>query len=340
MPCCRTKFKSLKNAKKPTGDATCPEPVKMAKHIAREIEREASVFKLGDDEEEDSNGDVSGTASSSSDSDSEDEFSNSPIRTLQSPPFEKSASPKRYGIVEETLPLSGVIVQESIIERISVDSDREENDAGGGGAAVEISDAQKISQFQRASSPLAPEQDDSHNLDDCKQKSKKSRSNHPSVAGSYVPDRLGKNATELMAMKVSKQPALVPQHPLHSKKRSILKELKDVDEAEAQAKQDSAHQILVMHRSQEMQFQEKMLRLEMRFEEDKRRWEEEKEIKKEERRAQQAKMDADQRQQALLFHSAISAISALTGNLAVAGVANALGSVLAPSAMPPPPPRD
>jgi hypothetical protein len=84
-------------------------------------------------------------------------------------------------------------------------------------------------------SPSAPKQDDSHNLDNCKQKSKKSRSNHPSeslckkVAGSYVPDRLGKNATELMAMKNSKQPALVPQHPLHSKKRSILKELKDVD---------------------------------------------------------------------------------------------------------------
>lgn len=348
----RTKFKSLKNAKKPTGDATCPEPVRIAKTIAKEIEREASVFKMGSDDEEEGSDSVASSSSSSSDSGSDDNsFPTSPIRSPQfqrrSPQFQRSPtpSPRRYGsgVIEETI--APAVVPESMIERISIDSDREENAPDiSDEIAPDISDAQKTSQLQllreindlqkpsqllRASSHPAPAK---------KRASKESL--RKEVASSYVPDRLGKSASELMAMKNSKQPALVPQHPLHSKKRSILKELKDVDEAEAQAKQDSAHQILGMHRSQEMQFQEKMMRLEMKFEEDRRRWEEEKEIKKEERRAQQAKMDADQRQQALLFHSALAVISALTGNPAVTGVVNAIGSVLAPSAMPPAPPRD
>jgi hypothetical protein len=45
---CKTKFKSLKNVKKPTGDPTCPPNVKRAKRIQYQIESKISVATMDD----------------------------------------------------------------------------------------------------------------------------------------------------------------------------------------------------------------------------------------------------------------------------------------------------
>ncbi|KAI9990531.1 hypothetical protein PInf_018085 [Phytophthora infestans] len=48
----RRKFYALKNAKKPTGDPSCPPEIRRAKHVFREIEGKCSVLQLDDDEQE------------------------------------------------------------------------------------------------------------------------------------------------------------------------------------------------------------------------------------------------------------------------------------------------
>ena len=45
----KSKFKTLRLVKKPTGDPTCPPEVKMAKRLYREIEAKASVVDFDED---------------------------------------------------------------------------------------------------------------------------------------------------------------------------------------------------------------------------------------------------------------------------------------------------
>mmetsp|Transcript_8213 Transcript_8213/g.11519 ORF Transcript_8213/g.11519 Transcript_8213/m.11519 type:complete len:297 (-) Transcript_8213:1726-2616(-) len=51
----RSKFKSLRNMKKPTGDSICSQNVRTAKLIQREIEKKISVETIDEDEDEDVN---------------------------------------------------------------------------------------------------------------------------------------------------------------------------------------------------------------------------------------------------------------------------------------------
>ena len=49
---CKTKFKALKNVRKPTGDPTCPPQVKRAKLLHKKIEERISVADFDDDNDE------------------------------------------------------------------------------------------------------------------------------------------------------------------------------------------------------------------------------------------------------------------------------------------------
>jgi len=66
----RNKFKSLKNATKPTGDPTCPPNVIRAKRLAKEIEDGKCVFQSGSSENSDGDDSMSNDISSSDCSDS------------------------------------------------------------------------------------------------------------------------------------------------------------------------------------------------------------------------------------------------------------------------------
>ena len=77
----RAKFKTLKNATKPTGDPTCPPEVVRAKHIAAEIERGVGVIGLDDDNDDQESISSSSVSSKNVDDSSDDELSSpaSPI---------------------------------------------------------------------------------------------------------------------------------------------------------------------------------------------------------------------------------------------------------------------
>ena len=59
---CRRKYKSLKNVRKPTGDPDCPDNVKRAKRIQREIETRISASTLDDDDRYSDNEGFSGNS--------------------------------------------------------------------------------------------------------------------------------------------------------------------------------------------------------------------------------------------------------------------------------------
>lgn len=49
---CKSKFKTLKNTRKPTGDPRCPPNVREAKYIQREIENSAGAVVYEDEDED------------------------------------------------------------------------------------------------------------------------------------------------------------------------------------------------------------------------------------------------------------------------------------------------
>ena len=53
----KCKFDKLANMKKPTGDPSCPEDVRRAKHIARDIFNRANAGKVGSSSEDDEDSD-------------------------------------------------------------------------------------------------------------------------------------------------------------------------------------------------------------------------------------------------------------------------------------------
>jgi hypothetical protein len=177
---------------------------------------------------------------------------------------------------------------------------------------------------------------------------KKEPKNKKQVAVDYVPSRLGLNAEDLRQKDKPLRNA-VPQHPVHSKKMTILNQLKDVDKAESQAKEDSISQFMMLQRSQEIHHKEEMKRLDIQKEKEDRRWQEEKDLRREELELQRAKMDEDrdlrreelrqqreklesqQRNHFLLFQAALVGMSTVTGNPQVAAVSQGFAAAAAAS---------
>jgi hypothetical protein len=177
---------------------------------------------------------------------------------------------------------------------------------------------------------------------------KKEPKNKKQAAVDYVPSRLGLNAEDLRRKDKLLRNA-VPQHPVHSKKMTILNQLKDVDKAESQAKEDSISQFMMLQRSQEIHHKEEMKRLDIQKEKEDRRWQEEKDLRREELQLQRAKMDEDrdlrreelrqqreklesqQRNHFLLFQAALVGMSTVTGNPQVAAVSQGFAAAAAAS---------
>jgi hypothetical protein len=224
----RTKWKSLKSSKKPTGDPTCPPNVIRAKRIAREIENGSSVFEIGGE-----------TSSSSSDSENDDVKSSDDDGSAGSDSdggrhaSSICASPvqQRSAIVQESfIPTSPIfterqrsaIVQESFIPTSPIFvavSDDEDKEIPGSPSSQQIHDAQIIPTTQVSKTASA--------------KAKHSAKNS-------VPVRLGMSAEQLQQVaaglagdkkKHKKHKAGVPENPSVTKKRTLSNELKEADQA-------------------------------------------------------------------------------------------------------------
>jgi hypothetical protein len=124
----RTKWKALKNCKKPTGDPDCPKEVRRAKRIQREIENGAGVFNLDDSDDD-----------SSDNNDNNDDSSSS--SSVHSPVCSRPAINPH--VIAETLdPRSDVVPESILVTSSAANSDNDDADQGN---PAMVSDAQIMS---------------------------------------------------------------------------------------------------------------------------------------------------------------------------------------------------
>lgn len=219
----RTKWKSLKNCKKPTGEPDCPPNVVRAKRIAREIENGSSVFQNGNTSSDNDDGKSTkssgGSDSAGSDSDDASSFSDtasSPVQQRQI--LDQSAA----GIVPETLDAG--IVPETLIEVSSSDDEKGEIICAGSPSSQHIQELESDDFLHDAQ--IIPRTQVSKTA--------------ASKAKQSVPVRLGLSAEQLQEVadglagdkkKRKKDKTRVPENPSVTKKRTLSNELKEADQA-------------------------------------------------------------------------------------------------------------
>ena len=235
----RNKFKALKGHKKPTGDPDCPPLVRRAKRLDMDIQKGQCVFNLDSDDE--NAGDIINDAQGSeseeeimSGSDSGDDSQNSPIAARE------GLSDR---IIEETL--LPIVVGDSL-----PNSQPPSHNVPSDDGAVSDDDKDKRG---------AHKQEEHSGIFEPKKKFR-------------VPPRLGKDADGLKAMlpdvlaknreadKQRKRKS-VPENPNHSKKKSLSKEIQDIDEEFASAKESSQLNFALQQKAMELRHIEEMKRL-------------------------------------------------------------------------------
>lgn len=305
----RSKWKSLKNSKKPTGEPDCPKEVRRAKRIFREIETGAGVFNMDDDDESGSEDEKS----SKSKSDSEENNADSDSSSAQSE-------------VLVRLPLAGVrlshVVPETCVVPVSSSSSMSDHDeTNGQGAAEVVSDAQILSPVHHG------DQEEDFEGDIAAKGAQGSKKYS-------VPDRLGMTDEELQALaerlrdeeKVKKKhekkkgqgqkrqdPAKVPQNPGHSKKKLLQTELKEADESFANSMQEHQREVAAAQKAAERQHQEKMMRLELQSQQAERRHQDELAARRQENLLSERRLQADADRSHVLFSAIMMGIASVTG---------------------------
>jgi hypothetical protein len=295
----RSKWKSLKNSKKPTGDPDCPKEVRRAKRIAWDIETGTGVFNLDDDD-------------SCSEDDEEDDDSDS--SSAHSEVLSRPELNHNHNIVPETLLVRTDVVPETlapVIISASSESEQEE--------AAAVPDAQILS-------PVHDQEEDYQGGKAAKgaQRSKKYS----------VPNRLGMSDEELQAVAErlrdedkekkkfekkkgqghkSQGPAKVPENPGHSKRRVLQNELKEADESFANSMREHEREVIAAQKAAERQHQEKMKRLELQSEQAERRHQEELAARRQENLLSERRLQADADRSQILFSAIMMGIASVTG---------------------------
>jgi hypothetical protein len=227
----RNKFKTLKNCKKPTGDPKCPENVKRAKRIQKEIDNEVGATLIDDDSSEsgrDSESSESSAMSSKIESEDSEEQSDeeqfSPVdRREELDPITQD----RPYVVEETLPQHSSVVPESIF----------------GGTDAQPVESPPFSPPKTKDLDSAPRQSQ-NKLQNARAPKDATKSKPPAVTDGRIPHRLGVTDDHLKNMvqevlrgedgkkkKSHKHSKEIPENPNRSKKASLAKEINDVNDA-------------------------------------------------------------------------------------------------------------
>lgn len=305
----RNRFKYLKAVKKPTGDPTCPPLVARAKRIQRLIENGCGVINL------DSNSEI-GSPKSDIDWSSQSATSHSdesqPGTHVHLFPIALSPIARREqldGIVPETLETN--VVAESLVswdsqaliadaQGPSISSDEEQFVSGGGSAAGPSSHPATSARL------LGVVSNASHKVP------------HRLGAGSeklieIMHDTLGKKRNKHRDTKKN-----IPENPTHSKKKTIAKELQEIDDEFEKAQARHEQNFALQQQALEYRHQEEMRRLEQQNIMQERRFELE-----------------GQRHQALML-VLFSAISGNRVDLSSAQVQSALGGAASHSTNPNP----
>ncbi len=242
----RNKFRTLKNVKKPTGDPTCPPLVARAKRINYDIEARNGVIDFDDNTKQrnafslDSDSDSSDNISSDSEDDSSGHAS-----VISSPIQQRS---NLSDVIPETA--VPIVVEDSFLPHSASQLIQDEQDQV-------FSSEEDSDRINIANSSVAA------GAEGKKRTSKVSQ----------VPHRLGADSQKLGNImenlldkkrgtdKSKKRKKDVPENPTHTKKRTIAKELQDID-AEFECVQDRYERNLELQRqSMEFRHQEEMRRL-------------------------------------------------------------------------------
>jgi hypothetical protein len=299
----RSKWKALKNNKKPTGDPDCPKEVRRAKRIAWEIETGAGVFVEDDDDDADSEDETGSGSEENSDSD------NSSVH---------SEVMSRPALISRVVPETLMPIEISSSISVSEHHDRSMSQ----GAAVDVPDAQTLSPIPSVDQNEAILGD---NTAKGAQRSKKYS----------VPDRLGMTVDELQALATrlrgdekskkkiekkknvhgqkSQDPAKVPANPGYSKKRVLQNELKEADEAFVNNMREHERQLAAAQKAAERQHQEKMRRLELQSEQVERRYQEEMAARRQENLLSERRHQADADRSNILFSAIMMGIASVSG---------------------------
>lgn len=276
----RNKFRTLKNSKKPTGDPRCPENVKRAKRIQRDIDNEVGATTI-DDDRSDCDSEPSDSAEmSDSDEASDEQNDEDQIGEEQSDKGEEQLSPvlsrqelaariaNRFNFVEETLqqPLSSV-VPESII--------------GGTDAQVDIF------HIDSQDSPLSPpksknlESTRNENPSQSQKKVQNARTPKDAIKSkppARIPLRLGVDDDQLKTIvqqvlhgeaqddgkkkkSHKRHPKEIPENPNRSKKASLAKEINDVNDEFMREKEEQNLKFEIAKRDQELRHIQEMERI-------------------------------------------------------------------------------
>jgi len=299
----RAKFKTLKNATKPTGDPTCPPEVVRAKHIAAEIERGVGVIGLDDDNDDDQESISSSSSSSKNVEDSSDDESSSP----PSPILGRHAlGLLGRHVVEET---QNFIVPETLVARNDqVDDAQPPIIVPNSDEEVEIVD--EIPEIHDEIPEPAPSQ---RAVALASQVLAPAPSQRAAALSSQVPSRLGKSKEELKAhmdemLKNSKKKhsSVVPENPTHTKKKAISQHIADLDKDFDSRVQNAEKRREEEKQDKQMKHELELKRLELQHAMQERRFEEEGKRRDEESR----RRDEESRRHETLMLTLISSIMA------------------------------
>ncbi len=259
----RNKFKALKNSKKPTGDPRCPENVKRAKRIQRDIDNEVGATVIDDDSSEsdcDSDSSDSSVVSSKIESEASEEQSDeeqfSPVDRRQEliPSIQVRAD-----IVEETLQQLSSVLPESII--------------GGTDAQVVDSLDLQFSPPKAKNLDSAPRQPQ-NKLQNARTPKDATKSKPTALTNCRIPPRLGVDDDQLKKIvqevligddgkkkKSHKRPKEIPENPNRSKKASLAKEINDVNDAFIREKEEQNLKFEMAKRDQDFRHIQEMERI-------------------------------------------------------------------------------
>jgi hypothetical protein len=310
MESIRIKFRKFKNEKKPTGDPNCPEHVKRAKRIARLIDNHVGATEIDDDEDIDDENDESEVSSITSGSKSCSVVEGSPSSQPEAPNLLDSPVLKRKVLQdydadsEERLQLhdNDQIVPETLVPNEDVHD------------AQPIAIPSASSSFERLNDALSRKKS---------QPARQTRAPSPEIR---VPLRLGVGNDQLNGIlsdvlhnnkkeKSSKRdrPRGIPEHPGHSKKASLAKEIKDVNEEFKRDKEDHTLRFQAAKREQDLRHLQEMERIRSEREVSDRRYEAEMAARREERSLAERRFDAESARQNQAMNMQMGFFAALLG---------------------------
>lgn len=324
----RNKWKALKNAKKPTGDPTCPADVIRAKRLAKEIDTSVLTFNLGQ--------------TSSSDDDSPISDSNSESYSVHSDVQQRAAiSSHQHVIVDETFDLDHAYDLEAMNYSEQNEPENEIIPDSQPVEVVEIDDAQNVDKiddriiadsFVSADEPPG----NSGNLQRSLLPVYAAPKPNPQKSQIEAPcARLGASVSQLKGIlsdlradehrkkkNKSKHNKGIPPNPTHSQKSSLTQELLELDEQFNDRKRMEDNVALaqlnatitaqrMQFEAQKMQHEQAMKKMDQKRELDERKFEAEK-------AAAQEKAEQSARRHETMMAAFLAGLTALTGNPRIA----------------------